>query len=116
VGVLAPPTAEDWWPARLPDGLAVVARLPLTATDAPPSGYVVAPLVAEPSGDDRTLFEASGLDGIEPENARVLVRPGNGHALIEMDGFAVEPPGERWRRIGSYASPLIFPEPTGDQE
>ena len=117
VGVLAPPTAGDWWPGQLDGRLAVVARLPLTANDAAPTGYVVAPLVAEPSGDDRTLFEVGGAGGGEPEGARVLVRPGHGRALIELDGFGVEPPDGRWRRIGSYASPLRLPEqaPAGDQ-
>ena len=117
VGVLAPPTADDWWPGQLDGRLAVVARLPLTANDAAPTGYVVAPLVAEPSGDDRTLFEVGGAGGGEPEGARVLVRPGHGHALVELDGFGVEPPDDRWRHIGSYASPLRLPEqaPAGDQ-
>lgn len=117
LGVLAPPTAADWWPSRLDGRLAVVARLPLTATEALPSGYVVAPLVAEPSGDDRTLFEVEGAGSIEPEEARVLVRPEHGRSLIELDGFAADPPDGRWRRIGSYASPLRLPEPVpaGDQ-
>jgi chorismate mutase len=117
LGILAPPTAADWWPARLRDGLAVVARLPLTEVEARPSGYVVAPLAPEPSGDDRSLF-AANESGRLPSGARVLAETGDGRALIELDGFDAEPPDRRWRRLGSYAAPLRLPDamPAGDQK
>jgi hypothetical protein len=87
-----------------------VALLPLTAADVMPAGYVVAPLVPEPSGDDRTLFAVTGETDALPAGSRLLAKAAGGRQLVEVAGFAVEPPADgRWRRIGTYAAPLRLP-------
>ena len=114
LAVLAPPSADDWWPDLLELPAQVVALLPLTATEGLPGGYVAAPLVPEPSGEDRSLFAVAGDPGALPAGARVLAEA-PGRAMVELEGFAVEPPDGRWRRLGTYAAPLRLPAvPDGD--
>ena len=94
----------------LPEGVRIVARLPLTEAQGPPQGFVAARLEPEPSGDDRNLF-AAGLAGAAPAlEAERLASDGNGQWLIELQGFDTEPQASgRWRRLGCYAAPLRLP-------
>jgi chorismate mutase len=108
LAVLAPPGGDDWWPDALVEPVRVIARLPLTASDGPPQGFVAARLEPEPSGDDRTLLVGEG--GSRPLAARALARGPGGKELVELDGFAeglALPAG--WRRLGGYAAPLALP-------
>lgn len=113
LGVLAPPGAEDWWPAELPEGVRIVARLPLTTTEPLPLGYVVARLEPEPSGADLTLVEIRA--GAPSGAARELAGDGADRRLVELPGFAAELAGGR--RLGGYPVPLRMPDrpPAGEQ-
>ncbi len=105
LGVLTPPSTADWWPAILPDGVQVVARLPVTDAVALPMGYVVARLEREPSGADLTLVDLSA--GAVPAEARVVARGPDGRRLVELEGFDTELPGAH--RVGGYPVPLSLP-------
>lgn len=106
LGVLIPPGPEDWWPALLPEGVRIVARLPLSAAEPLPQGYVVARLEPEPSGDDLTVIETDA--GRLPELARELAADGTGRRLVELPGFATTMDGAR--RVGGYPRPLRLPD------
>jgi chorismate mutase len=106
LGVLAPPSMADWWPAALPAGVQVVARLPVTDVVPIPLGYVVARLEREPSGADLTLVDT--LAGSLPREARVVARGPDGRRLVELEGFDAKLRGARI--IGGYPMPLALPE------
>jgi chorismate mutase len=111
LAVLGPPDAAFWWPRVLGGDVQIVARLPLTLAQGPVHGFVAARLEPEPSGDDRTLCAARLPDFNVPPEGRVLATDGEGRYLIELDGFATEPPATgNWQRLGCYAAPLALPD------
>lgn len=106
LGVLPPPTAKAWWPPSLPEGVQVVARLPVTNAVAVPLGYVVAQLEREPSGADLTLVDVGA--GPLPQGAREVALGPDGRRLVELAGFDAGLPGARL--VGGYPVPLSLPE------
>lgn len=119
------PVGDDasgvWW-ERLghgADAALVVARIPfLLGAVTLPSAYVVAHVVPEPSGGDRTLYAITGpvteapeelaakVEGAVPIAARIA--DGDHHVLAGVAGFrpAEAPLPVHVRRVGAYAVPL----------
>lgn len=107
--------AWRWWPglltSRADNGKPrVIARLPLFEpgpTDLATDAFVVAAIMPEASGDDRSLFAIAPGGS---SNAVLDTDPVGGWSLVEMDGFTDYPSGlpegHGWVHVGAYAAPI----------
>lgn len=98
---LADDTQEPWWVALRKDpqaGLRVVAGLPFLSENPAPEAFVIARVVAEPSGDDTTLLVLDEGESI-PEQGSIIAQA-EGYQLVGVPGFSADDKDA----IGAYAN------------
>lgn len=94
---------EPWWITLKKDpeaGLRVVAGLPFLSEKPAPEAFVIARVVAEPSGNDTTLLVLEEGENT-PDQASVIARA-SGYQLVGVPGFSADDQDA----IGAYANPI----------